>query len=124
MISPMIVNYAFSDPTEFSVRTAAFRTGKRWCGGVQEASGNEGHSQAEVGTVCVLPLVSRDRVLGVFGVAQYQDNAFTGDDMEFLTQTANQVAIAVQNAFAYGHIRELKASSRRKGSISKKSLAK
>src|SRR5437660_1892781 len=64
-------------------------------------------AQAEVGTVCILPLVSRGRVLGTFGVVKYQDNAFTGD-IEFLTQIANQVAIAVENALAFGEIRELK----------------
>src|SRR3979411_2587713 len=65
-------------------------------------------AQTEVGTVCVLPLVSRGRVLGTFGVLKYQDNAFTSDDIEFLTQIANQVAIAVENACAFGEIRELK----------------
>jgi formate hydrogenlyase transcriptional activator len=86
-----------------------FRTGKLWCGSVQEARrlGMKDAAQAEVGTVCILPLVSRGRVLGVFGVVKYQDNAFTGD-VEFLTQIANQVAIAVENALAFGEIRELK----------------
>ena len=64
-------------------------------------------AQAEVGTVCVLPLVSRGRVLGTFGVVKYQDSAFAGD-IEFLAQIANQVAIAVENALAFGEIRELK----------------
>jgi formate hydrogenlyase transcriptional activator len=47
-------------------------------------------------------------VLGIFGVVKYQENAFTSDDIEFLTQIANQVAIAVENACAFGEIRELK----------------
>jgi formate hydrogenlyase transcriptional activator len=41
-------------------------------------------------------------------VVKYQDAAFTSDDIEFLTQIANQVAIAVENACAFGEIRELK----------------
>jgi formate hydrogenlyase transcriptional activator len=44
----------------------------------------------------------------MFGVVKYQDNAFTSDNIEFLTQIANQVAIAVENALAFGEIRELK----------------
>ena len=68
----------------------------------------KGSVQIEVGTVCILPLVSRSRVLGTFGVLKYQDNAFSGDDIEFLTQIASQVAIAVENALAFGEIRELK----------------
>jgi formate hydrogenlyase transcriptional activator len=47
-------------------------------------------------------------VLGIFGVVKYQDNAFNSDDIDFLTQIANQVAIAVENALAFGQIRELK----------------
>src|SRR6202140_1641810 len=87
-----------------------FRTGKLWCGSVQEARrlGMKDSTQADYGTVCILPLVSRSRVLGVFGVIKYQDNAFAGDDIKFLAQIANQVAIAVENALAFGEIRELK----------------
>ncbi len=97
-------------PIDEDVSGAVFRTGKLWCGSVQEARrlGMKDTSQAEVGTVCVLPLVSRGRVLGIFGVVKYQDNAFTADDMEFLSQIGNQVAIAVENACAFGEIRELK----------------
>src|SRR6202045_1188993 len=91
------------------VSGTVFRTGKPWCGSVQEARrlGMKGTAKAEVGTVCILPLVSRGRVRGTFGVVKYQDNAFAGD-IEFLTQIENQVAIAVENACAFGKIRELK----------------
>src|SRR5882762_6607122 len=97
-------------PIDEDVAGAVFRTGKLWCGSVQEARrlGMKDTAQAEVGTVCILPLVSRGRVLGTFGVCKYQDNAFNSDDMEFLTQIGNQVAIAVENACAFGEIRDLK----------------
>src|SRR5712672_1514539 len=96
-------------PLDEDVSGAVFRTAKLWCGSVQEARrlGLKDTAQGEVGTVCILPLVSRGRVLGTFGVVKYQDNAFTGD-IEFLTQLATQVAIAVENALAFGQIRELK----------------
>jgi len=96
-------------PIDDDVSGAVFRSGKPWCGSVREArrQGLKDTAQAEVGTVCILPLVSRGRVLGTFGVVKYQDNAFTGD-IEFLKQIANQVAIAVENALAFGQIRELK----------------
>jgi formate hydrogenlyase transcriptional activator len=97
-------------PMDEDISGEVFRTGKLWCGSVQEARrlGMKDTSQAEAGTVCILPLVSRGRVLGTFGVLKYQDNAFTGDDIEFLSQIGNQVAIAVENALAFGEIRELK----------------
>src|SRR5712664_4352681 len=113
------LDLAFSDesvheeslvPIDDDVSGTVFRAGKLWCGSVQEARrlGMKDTAQAEVGTVCILPLVSRGRVLGTFGVCKYQDAAFTSDDIEFLTQIANQVAIAVENALAFGQIRELK----------------
>jgi formate hydrogenlyase transcriptional activator len=57
---------------------------------------------------CDIRLVSRNRVLGVMGLASRQENAFDEDEVAFLTQVANQVAIAMENALAYGEIAELK----------------
>jgi formate hydrogenlyase transcriptional activator len=57
---------------------------------------------------CFLPLISRHRGLGVLGLGRRSENAFSRDDVEFLTQVATQVAIAVENALAYGQIAALK----------------
>jgi formate hydrogenlyase transcriptional activator len=96
-------------PIDEDVSGTVYRTGKPWCGSIQEARrlGMKYTLHAEVGTLCILPLVSRGRVLGTFGVVKYQENAFAGD-CAFLSQIANQVAIAVENACAFGKIRELK----------------
>jgi len=97
-------------PIDEDVSGTVYRTGKLWCGSVEEARrlGMKDTAPAEIGTVCILPLTSRGHVLGIFGVVKYQANAFNGDDIEFLTQIANQVAIAVENALVFGEIRELK----------------
>ena len=60
------------------------------------------------GSLCLYPLLSRGRVLGVLGVGSSRENAFTQDDLSFLGQVANQIALAVENALAYGEISELK----------------
>jgi formate hydrogenlyase transcriptional activator len=89
----------------------AFRTGKSlvvdfrelapFCpGGPPVAEGLE--------SGCSLPLISRDHVLGTLNLARLQKNAFSEADIEFLTQVANQIAIAVENAMAYGEIAGLK----------------
>ncbi len=57
---------------------------------------------------CDIPLVSRDRLLGVLAVARREENAFDEDDVAFLTQAANQVAIGIENALAYTEIADLK----------------
>lgn len=57
---------------------------------------------------CDLPLISRDRLLGVLAVARRDENAFGPAEVAFLSQVANQVAIGVENALAYGEIADLK----------------
>ena len=52
-------------------------------------------------TGCVLPLISRNRVLGVLALGRYEDHGFTQVDFAFLIQVANQIAIAIENSSAY-----------------------
>ena len=56
---------------------------------------------------CDIPLISKSRMLGVLAVAKREEDAFDNDEISFLIQVANQVAIAVENALAYGKIAEL-----------------
>jgi formate hydrogenlyase transcriptional activator len=55
-----------------------------------------------------LPLSSRNGILGVLGLGHRREQAFTQEDLDFLSQVASQVAIAVDNALAYGQIAALK----------------
>jgi formate hydrogenlyase transcriptional activator len=57
---------------------------------------------------CCVPLLSHDRLLGTLNAARIQDVAFTPEEVELLTQVAQQVAIAVENGMAYQEIAELK----------------
>ena len=57
---------------------------------------------------CLLPLISKDRVLGALTLGSVQESAFAGDDVAFLNQVASQVAIGVENALAYAEISALK----------------
>lgn len=57
---------------------------------------------------CDVPLASRNRLLGVLAVARREENAFDQDEIAFLTQVANQVAIGVENALSYTEIADLK----------------
>jgi formate hydrogenlyase transcriptional activator len=42
------------------------------------------------------------------GFGASRENAFTEDDLSFLSQIANQIALAVENSLAYGQVSELK----------------
>jgi formate hydrogenlyase transcriptional activator len=57
---------------------------------------------------CVIPLVNRGRALGLLAIARMTEGSYTPEDIEFLSQVTGQIAIAVENALAYGEIRELK----------------
>ena len=57
---------------------------------------------------CDVPLIGRGRTPGVLEVAAREQNAFDREETEFLSQVAQQVAIGVENALAYGEIADLK----------------
>ena len=59
-------------------------------------------------TGCILPLRSRSRGMGTLGLVRTENNSFSQDEIDFLMQVSNQIAIAVENALAYQQIRELK----------------
>ena len=59
-------------------------------------------------SMCSLPLLSQDRVIGCLNLASRQEQAFGEQDVEFLSQVAGQIALAVDNALAYQEITELK----------------
>src|ERR1700756_5982036 len=57
---------------------------------------------------CLIPLVSRGRVLGILSILRTTETQFTPEDVDLLTQASGQIAIAVENALAYRQISELK----------------
>jgi formate hydrogenlyase transcriptional activator len=61
-----------------------------------------------VKSMCHLPLIGRERVLGVLSLARDRESAFGEEDAGFLGQVANQITLAVENAIAYGEIASLK----------------
>jgi len=63
---------------------------------------------AGVQSGCLVPLVSRDRALGILSIGSLREQAFTEEDAELLGQVAKQVAIAVENALAFRKIEALK----------------
>lgn len=56
----------------------------------------------------LIPLVNRGRPLGFLSIARTSGAPFTDGDVEFLSQAAGQIAIAIENALAYKKISELK----------------
>jgi formate hydrogenlyase transcriptional activator len=67
------------------------------------------HLLAEgVKSFCSIPLQSHDRVLGTLNIGRLHEDAFNNEDVELLSQVAQQIAIGVDNGLAYREIAELK----------------
>ena len=56
----------------------------------------------------VLPLISRNRVLGVMELNQQKEQVLLHQDVEFVSQIADQVALTLDNAQADAEVKELK----------------
>lgn len=61
-----------------------------------------------VKSFCSMPLMSHNRTLGALNVGRRQDDGFSLEDVELLSQVAQQIALAVENAVAYKEIAQLK----------------
>ena len=55
-------------------------------------------------STCILPLISRGRPLGTLAVASLHEEIFPQKDGDLLQHVANQIAIAVENALAFGQV--------------------
>lgn len=60
-----------------------------------------------VRAICLAPLICHGRALGVLSIGSAQTAAFTPADLALMTQVADQVAIAIDNALAFEKIEEL-----------------
>lgn len=57
---------------------------------------------------CSIPLVTPNRIIGTIALTRTTNEEWTAEDVDFLSQVANQVAIAVENSLAYRELSELK----------------
>src|SRR5438034_4918561 len=105
----LIITPAENDPGK-----RAFETMKPIVATVEEIGwpgGGEGYRLAAaegLKSVCFIPLVSRGRALGDLMIVRKTEGTFTTEDVDFLSQAAGQIAIAIENALAYREISELK----------------
>ncbi|MBI2359882.1 MAG: sigma 54-interacting transcriptional regulator [Deltaproteobacteria bacterium] len=58
-------------------------------------------------SACCLPLISHGRPLGTLVVASLREETFPRKDADLLQHVANQIAIAVENALAFGQVVDL-----------------
>ena len=95
---------------EGSLGGYVFGTGKPWIGNasdvLQLGLNDEPAIPEGLKTGCFVPLVSRNRLLGLLGLGRREETDFSQADVGFLTQVATQIAIGVENALNYEQITE------------------
>ena len=66
-------------------------------------------SHEGLNSLCCVPVVTRSAVLGTLNLGARLENHFSNEDLQFFTQAAGQIAIALDNALSYERIEELNA---------------
>jgi formate hydrogenlyase transcriptional activator len=99
-------------PVEGSFVGSAFKTGKAVMGTIadfikDQATASVARTEG-IESGLALPLISRNRTLGVLTLASRVEGSFSPEDVDFLVRAAGQVAIAIENALAYREIAQLK----------------
>ena len=59
-------------------------------------------------SICSVPVIARERIIGTLALSRVTYDAWTADDVEFLTQVAKQIAVAVENSLSYRELSEMK----------------
>jgi len=98
---------------EGSLPGHVFATARPWTGTIDDAR-RLGVDRdplllgARLRTACAVPLLSRNRVLGTLLLGRREARPYDQEDVTFLTQLCNQVAIALDCAIAHDELRQLK----------------
>jgi formate hydrogenlyase transcriptional activator len=96
---------------ELTPASVAFSSGKPT---LFDAAGLRQFSSAQmmlgdgIQSLCCIPLITKNGVLGTLNIGTRQVGAFQEDDVDLLSQVAAQTAIALENALAYQQIAALK----------------
>jgi len=103
-----VIREGLLPPEEDRAAARVFRTGEPVWMNSRDLAVDQIALAEGVKSVFHLPLISKNRILGVLSLGNLSEKAFPDEDVAFLTQIAKQVAIAVENSLAYGQIAELR----------------
>jgi formate hydrogenlyase transcriptional activator len=74
----------------------------------EEIAGEPATVDLGIQSMVQVPLTGRGGSVGVLGLGSRRERAFCQDDVAFLCQIGRQVAIAIENAWAFGEVSDLK----------------
>ena len=85
----------------------SFRTGEAIIQSGEEIHNERAHG-AGIQSLVSVPIKGRSGIVGVLLLGTRREGAFSEDDLPFLTQVANQVGIAIENAQAFDEVADQK----------------
>ena len=103
-----------SFPLDFGVCGWVWRHKRAWWRGILTELKPEERNRWEhqVGTLILVPLIGKDHFLGgLAGMNKIDGGEFGRRDLELLTMFASQVAVALENAFAFDDLRLARAQA-------------
>lgn len=68
----------------------------------------EGLFASGIRSHCAVPLTVHNEAVGTLGVGSFKSNQYSEDDLKFLREVANQVALAISNLRAFEEVRQLR----------------
>ncbi|MGA8440068.1 MAG: sigma 54-interacting transcriptional regulator [Candidatus Sulfotelmatobacter sp.] len=96
-----------------------FSTARPWVGKAEEFAETDTEEDpkwaAGFRNICALPLVSRDKVLGILALGKREEKSYGPDDVDFLKHVSSLVALAIESAPVKTELRDLKDNSGEEG---------
>jgi formate hydrogenlyase transcriptional activator len=107
--NPGIIEEGFEPPADENASAVrVFRTGESLILSREELEREPFAPDLGIQSLTYVPLIGRGGIVGVLGLGSLREQAFSREDVVFLTQIARQVAIAIENAVAFGEVSDLK----------------
>jgi formate hydrogenlyase transcriptional activator len=107
--NPGIIQEGFEPPAdEKASALRVFESGEAVILSKTEIEEEPGMPNFGIQSLAHVPLTGRGGIVGVLSLGSWREHAFSEDDLAFLGQIARQVAIAIENAWAFGEVSELK----------------
>jgi formate hydrogenlyase transcriptional activator len=107
--NPGIIKEGFEPPAD--EKASAFRvfiSGDPVMLTKEEIEREPGMPQFGIQSLAHVPMKGRVGTVGVLSLGSWRERAFSLDDLAFLGQIARQVAIAIENAWAFGEVSDIK----------------
>jgi formate hydrogenlyase transcriptional activator len=107
--NPGIIQEGFEPPADD--KASAFRvfiSGESVILSKEEIDHEPSFPDLGIQSLAHVPMRGRAGIVGVLSLGSWRERAFSQDDLTFLGQIARQVAIAIENALAFGEVSDLK----------------